>query len=46
MMTLVADVFPKLRPPKNVINQISKKSTLIGLFNKQDANGDQTLLES
>ena len=46
MMTLIADVFPKLRPPKNVINQISKKSTLIGLFNKQDVNGDQTLLES
>ena len=33
-MTLIADVFPKLRTPKNVVNQISKKSPFIGPLEK------------
>ena len=31
----IADVFPILRTPKKVVNQISKKTPLIGLFGKQ-----------
>ena len=33
-MTLIADVYPKLGTPKNVVNQISKKSPLIEPFEK------------
>ena len=39
-MTLI--VIPKLRTPKNVVKQISKKSPFRGPFEKQHAKGDQT----
>ena len=33
-VTIIADVFPKSRTPKNVVNQISKNSPLIRPFDK------------
>ena len=45
-INLLADVFPILRAPKNVIKQICKKFSLRGPFSKQHAKGDQTLLKS
>ena len=45
-MLLIADVFPKLRSPENVVDQISKKSRSRGTFEKQHVKGDQTLLKS
>ena len=45
-MTIIADVFPKLRTPKNVVKQISKKSPFRGPFDKKHAKGDRTLLKS
>ena len=45
-MTLIADVVPKKRTPKNVVKQISQKSSLRGNFDKQHGKGDQTLLKS
>ena len=36
-MTLIADVFPELRTPKNVVKEISKKSPFRGPFQKQHA---------
>ena len=45
-MTLIADVFPKLRIPKNVVRYISKKSCFIGPFEKQHGKWDQTVLIS
>ena len=44
-MTLIADVFPKLRTPKNVVRSISKKSNFRGSFEKQHSKRDQTLLK-
>ena len=44
-MTLIVDVFPKLRTPKNVVKQLSKKSRVIGPFDKQHGKGDQTRLK-
>ena len=41
-MTLIADVIPKLRTPKNVVKQVSKKSPFRGPFETQHAKGDQT----
>ena len=34
-MTLIADLFPKLRTPKNVVRYMSKKSRFKGLFDRQ-----------
>ena len=45
-MLLIADVFMKLRTPKKVVKQISKKSTFRGPFHKQHAKGYQTLFKS
>ena len=45
-MTLVADVFPKLRTPKNVIKSISKKSRFRESFERQHRKSLQTLLKS
>ena len=45
-INLIADVFLKIRSPKNVVKQISKKSPFRGPFDKQYAKGDQTLLKS
>ena len=44
-MTIIADVFPKLRTPKNVVKQISKKSPFRQPFEKQHVKGDQTILK-
>ena len=40
-MTLITDVFPKLRTPKNIVNQISKKSPFIEPFDKQHVSGTE-----
>ena len=45
-MTLIADLFPKLRTPKNVDRYLSKKSRLKGPFDRQPGKRVQTLLES
>ena len=34
-MTLIADIFPKLRVPKNVVRSMSKKSRFKGPFDMQ-----------
>ena len=34
-MSLIADVFPKLRIPKNLVRSMSKKSGFKGSFGKQ-----------
>ena len=38
-MTLLADVFPKLRTPKTLVNKISKKSPFTAPFGKQPVRG-------
>ena len=43
-MTLIADLFPKLRTPKNVVRYMSKKSRFKGPFDRQHGKRDQTLL--
>ena len=45
-MTLIADLFPKLRTPKNVLRYISKKSGFKGPFDSQHGKRVQTLLRS
>ena len=45
-MTFMADLFPKLRTPKNVVRYLSKKSRFKGLFDKQHGKRVQTLLRS
>ena len=45
-MTLIADLFPKLRTPKNVIRYMSKKSRFKGPFERQHGKRLQTLLQS
>ena len=45
-MTLIADLFPKLRTPKNVVRYMSKKSSFKGPFDRQHGKGVQTLLRS
>ena len=44
-MTLIADLFPKLSTPKNVVRYMSKKSRLKGPFDSQHGNRIQTLLQ-
>ena len=44
-MTLIADVFPKLRTQKNLVRSMPKKSTLEGSFKKQHGKRAQTLLK-
>ena len=44
--TLIADLFAKLRTPKNVVRYLSKKSRFKGLFDRQHGKRVQTLLES
>ena len=43
-MLVKADAFPKLRNPKNVVNQISKKSPFIPPFGKQHVRGTKHCL--
>ena len=44
-MTFIANVFPKLRTPKNLVRSISKKSRFKGSFGKQHGKRAQTLLK-
>ena len=43
-MTLIADLFPKLRTPENVVRYMSKKSSFKGPFARQHVKRVQTLL--
>ena len=43
-MTLIADLFAKLRTPKNVVRYLSKKSRFKGPFDRQHGKRVQTLL--
>ena len=44
-MTLIAEVFPKLRTPKNMVRSMSKKSRFKGSFRKQHGKRLETLLK-
>ena len=44
-MTLIAEVFPKLRTPKNMVRSMSKKSRFKGSFGKQHGKRLQTLFK-
>ena len=44
-MTLIAEVFPKLRTPKNMVTSMSKKSRLKQSFGKQHGKRAQRLLK-
>ena len=46
MVTLIADIFPKLRTLKNVVRQMSKKSRYREAFDYQHCKRAQTLLKS
>ena len=45
-MTFIADLFPKLRTPKNVVRYVSKKALFKRPFDKQLGKRFQTLLRS
>ena len=45
-MTLIADFFPKLRTPENVVRYMSKKSRFKGPFDRQHGKLVQTLFRS
>ena len=45
-MTLIADLFPKLRIPENVVRYMSKKSRFKGPFETQHGKWVQTQLQS
>ena len=45
-MTLIADLFPRLRTPKNLVRYVSKKSRFKGPFHRQHGKRVQTLLRS
>ena len=45
-MTLIADLFPKLRTPKNVIRYMSKKYRFKAPFHRQHGKRLQILLQS
>ena len=45
-MTFIADLFPKLRTPKDVVRYLSKTSRFKGLFDRQHGKRVQTLLRS
>ena len=45
-MTFIADLFAKLRTPKNVVRYMYKKSRFKGPFAKQHGKRVQTLLRS
>ena len=45
-MTFIADLFPKLRTPKNVVRYMSKKSRFKELFDRQHSKRVQTLFRS
>ena len=43
-MTFIAELFPILRTPKNVVRYMSKKSLFKGPFDRQHGKRVQTLL--
>ena len=45
-MTLIADLFLKLRTPENVVRYMSKKSGFKGPFDREHGKRVQTLLQS
>ena len=45
-MTFIADLFTKLRTPKNVVRYLSKKSRFKGPFDRQHGKRVQKLLRS
>ena len=45
-MTFIADLFPKLRTPKDVVRYLSKKSRFKGTFDRQHGKRVQKLLRS
>ena len=45
-MTVIADVFPQLPPPKSVVKSMSKKLCFRGRFERQHRKWVKTLLES
>ena len=45
-MTFIADLFPKLRTPKNVVRYLFKKFIFKGPFDRQHGKRVQTLLGS
>ena len=45
-MSFIADLFAKLRTPKNVVRYMSKKSRFKGRFERQHGKRVQTLLRS
>ena len=45
-MTFIADLFAKLRTPKNVVRYLSKKSHFKGPFDRQHGKRVQILLQS
>ena len=45
-MTLIADLFPKLRTPENMVRYLSKKSRFKGPFDRQHGKRVQTMLLS
>ena len=45
-MTLIADLFPKLRTPKNVVRYMFKKSRFKVPFDRKRGKRVQTLLRS
>ena len=45
-MTLIADLFPKLRTPENVVRYMSKRSRFEGPFDRQHGKRVQTVLQS
>ena len=45
-MSFIADLFAKLRTPKNVVRYLSKKSRFKGSFDWQHGKRVQTLLQS
>ena len=44
-MILIADIFLKLRTPKNVVRSMSKKSAFRGPFEKPDGKQAQSSLK-
>ena len=45
-MTLIADLFPKLRTPEKVVRNMGKKSPFTGPFDRQHGKLVQTLFRS
>ena len=45
-MSLIADVFPKLKAPKNVVRQTSKKSFFGGPFDRKHVKWIEKVLQS